>query len=72
MSHWGHLPCQSPSWPMATSELHTPHPNMSLPCGYLSVHNPEGKNGMCESLQMASEHMQKVNRILWDWKKPHT
>lgn len=72
MSHWGHLPCQSPSWPMATSELHTPHPNVSLPCGCLPVHIPEGKNGMCESLQMASEHMQKVNLILWDWKKPHT
>lgn len=37
-----------------------------------SLSSPEGKNGKCESLQVASEHMPKVNQIMQDWKNLHT
>lgn len=71
MSHWNRLLYQFSSWLMGTAKLHTPHSNMSLPCDCLPE-QPWSQECKCESLQIASEHMAKVNQVMQDWKSLHT
>lgn len=56
MSHWGRLLYKFSYWLMGTPKLHTPHSNMSLPCGCLPG---QLKARMVSGSQIASEHMQK-------------
>lgn len=55
--------------PQAPTVLYMPRSHTSLHHGQLSGFIPKGSQS--QPSQSASEHIQKANLTLWDWKKAH-